>query len=128
MEKQYNEELDQIETRIITDDFEETTNNRLKKEWSKENGFESQAEADTRLQEYVTHGNIEKMLNHPKYAELYKIELRKSNRKIDMKTEDLLAKPNTGLMIKQLRNKCRHFAVPADSFIPAYSFVRKNDK
>ena len=99
--------------------------NRLKKEWCKENGFESQAEADRRLQEYVTHGNIEKMLSHPKYAELYKSELLKSTRKFDLKTEDLLEKPNTGLKIKQLKDRCGNFAKPAESFKPAYSFFMK---
>ena len=120
----YTKEIEQIETKIITDDFENTTKNR-QKEWCKENGFESQAEADHRLQEYVTHGNIEKMLSHPKYAELYKSELRKSTRKLDLKTEDLLEKPNTGLKIKQLKDRCGNFAKPAESFKPAYSFFMK---
>ena len=130
LRENYTKEIEQIETKIITDDFENTTKNRLKKEWCKENGFEGQAEADRRLQEYVTHGNIEKMLNHPKYAELYKSELRKSTRKLDLKMldlkmEDLLEKPNTGLKIKQLKDRCGNFAKPAESFKPAYSFFMK---
>ena len=36
-----------------------------------------------------------------------------------------LEKPNTGLKIKQLKDRCGNFAKPAESFKPAYSFFMK---
>ena len=61
---------------------------------------------------------------------MYKSELRKSTRKLDLKMldlkmEDLLEKPNTGLKIKQIKDRCGNFAKPAESFKPAYSFFMK---